>query len=680
MSINRLSLNSKSLAVTMIELLIITVVAFLFAEELIDFNPNMLQQGGEENQSLVRPNLTAVSLQKYHEIPLWNHYMEKGMPFSGDFYNHFWSPVATIPVWIWGGTVGMKISLFISFLIAGLGQWYLSRTIGVKSSFRVWSAITFMCCGGLALLARLGWYELLLGIAWFPAAFASFWQALQKKGVLSIAWAVFCSAMILTTGGGYYPFYLFGGMLTVFILGIILIKQDKKVTILRGIVIGGALFGLLAVMILPIYDSYRLVTRDIGADLDQRSSQPMEYALFNYVVSDPEWFGTTILDLAGGWNWFYIGPLVLAAWIFLPIALRKRARTPFFIANIFLFFIFLAWHSNKFTFFKYIYDWIPFLYGLRFPGRLLIVASSPLIAVCAFMLQNGFSFIRRMLSKFQLRLNIGEAEYKLNGRSLFGLFCSLLLIRYAYLTFTVNKAMAFYPLAPLEPRASEVLKLIKSRDSGTYYVQFGEPTVPYWGFISVAMNYEIPVINARYGTLLNSTALQTPTDLIVASPKFIVVSTQNAPENGIFIKEFDGISVWEMPDALPMAFTTNQSNIDNKEKLTNQNTSLLAMHYDGPNRIIVSGTPQNNGDPLVLLVSDYPGWKVYNDGQQRSITAINGFMTVPMAAGEHTYTFIFDPDLHRIGLTISLLTILIFICLIIAERVNPLKKYLPWKI
>jgi hypothetical protein len=42
--------------------------------------------------------------------------------------------------------------------------------------------------------------------------------------------------------------------------------------------------------------------------------------------------------------------------------------------------------------------------------------------------------------------------------------------------------------------------------------------------------------------------------------------------------------------------------------------------------------------------------------------------------------FVFDSDQYKIGLAISLLTIFIFICLIIAERVNPLKRYLPCQI
>jgi hypothetical protein len=290
------------------------------------------------------------------------------------------------------------------------------------------------------------------------------------------------------------------------------------------------------------------------------------------------------------------------------------------------------------------------------------------------MLQNGFSFLRTKASKFNLALNIGQTEYKINSRSIFTLICILLFAYSAHETFTINKGMSFSPPSPFEPRATQIINLIKSRDPGTYYVQFGERGDPYWNFIFVAISNEIPVINARYTTLLNSVAAQTPSDPIVADPRYIVVAMDKSPSNGVLLKEYDGIGVWEVPDALPMAFTTNQNNINDKTKLTNKNTIPLTFRYDGPNRIVVTGTPQSAGDPLVILISDYPGWKVYRDNQRLPITAVNGFMTVPMDASNHTYTFVYDPDLYKIGLAISLLTILILIYLIISEFVAHSKK------
>ena len=65
-----------------------------------------------------------------------------------------------------------------------------------------------MISGGLALLWRVGWYELLLGAAWFPWCFALYLQTLQKHTWLSIFLASLSIFMVISTGGGYYPIYL----------------------------------------------------------------------------------------------------------------------------------------------------------------------------------------------------------------------------------------------------------------------------------------------------------------------------------------------------------------------------------------------------------------------------------------------------------------------------------------
>lgn len=47
-------------------------------------------------------------------------------------------------------------------------------------------------------------------------------------------------------------------------------------------------------MLLPLIDGYRYTARDTLPDREQRLSQPIPYALVNFVVSAPEWFNTDI--------------------------------------------------------------------------------------------------------------------------------------------------------------------------------------------------------------------------------------------------------------------------------------------------------------------------------------------------------------------------------------------------
>ena len=58
--------------------------------------------------------------------------------------------------------------------------------------------------------------------------------------------------------------------------------------------------------------------------------------------------------------------------------------------------------------------------------------------------------------------------------------------------------------------------------------------------------------------------------------------------------------------------------------------------------------------------SYYPGWKAYVDGEEKEILRANYlFRSVLIEPGEHTLRFEYDPLSFKLGLTITLLTILV---------------------
>ena len=69
----------------------------------------------------------------------------------------------------------------------------------------------------------------------------------------------------------------------------------------------------------------------------------------------------------------------------------------------------------------------------------------------------------------------------------------------------------------------------------------------------------------------------------------------------------------------------------------------------------------NTDRPRILVLSEtyYPGWKVYVDGQEKKILKANfAFRAVPLSAGQHEVRFIYAPWTFKIGLYITLLTII----------------------
>jgi hypothetical protein len=73
--------------------------------------------------------------------------------------------------------------------------------------------------------------------------------------------------------------------------------------------------------------------------------------------------------------------------------------------------------------------------------------------------------------------------------------------------------------------------------------------------------------------------------------------------------------------------------------------------------------------PKILVLSEtfYPGWKAYLDGRETKIYQANyAFRAVPVPAGIHTVTFVYDPTSVKVGRAITIFTLLTFIFLSIS--------------
>ena len=92
-----------------------------------------LQQTGEHDESATLPLLAEIGLSRYGEIPLLESLYAYRIPahmgicwvISGIRFQLF-------PIMLWGGINGMKVSIFLTFIVAGLGQWILAYVMGLR--------------------------------------------------------------------------------------------------------------------------------------------------------------------------------------------------------------------------------------------------------------------------------------------------------------------------------------------------------------------------------------------------------------------------------------------------------------------------------------------------------------------------------------------------------------------
>ncbi|MCL4867909.1 MAG: YfhO family protein [Anaerolineae bacterium] len=644
----------------LLEWLVLILVVYLYSQAvLLDFNPQQLQQTGEHNESATLPILAEIGLTRYRQLPLWNPYMLTGFPHAGDPVNHFWNPLATLPVLLWGGINGMKVSVFLSLVAAALGQWVLAHVLGVRGIFRLWAGLTYALAGGLALFWRLGWYELLVGIAWFPWCFAALWYALHHQDRRSLVLTALAIFMVVSTGGGYYPLYL--GVCLAVLSGMAWVWQPpekRRLMVTRGVIIVALSVGLLAVIWLPLTDGLRYTVRDAPPDYPQRTSQPIPYALFNYVVSDPAWFGTDVLGKGLGFGWFYLGVLPLLALAFTPwLYGRFPWRRRFIVAWAALLLVLLLWHANRHTPVQYLYDWFPALYIFRLPNRLLVVASAPLVALAALTLQGWVVWARRWWRGLDVAVTSPHRQPTAQSISLvrvLNLIVLLILFLAGRDLYTVNKGFAMTPQTRNQ-NARQTLTWLKQQDDSLYYVNIGGDRI-YWDWMAYAYELEMPVINFRYNRGVATMGEQYgPGSPFNAQPKYVLSGHgQAGPPGAQSLYHSQGVTVWYRPDVLPFAFATEGI----RGPVNRSQVQEQAVRLDGPNRVVVTGAAANSSQHLIVLISDYPGWRLRIDGKQASVAPVNGYLGAKMEPGEHTYTFTFRPLKHDIGLVISLLTLL----------------------
>ena len=643
------------------EWLAILLVIFLFSRvALLDFDDQQLQQTGEHNESATLPLLAEIGLWRYGEIPLWNPYMVTGFPHAGDLINHFWNPVATLPVLIWGGINGMKVAIFLSLLVAAFGQWYLAHTFGIRGFIRLWAGLLFALSGGLALLWRLGWYELLVGAAWFPWCFALLWRALHGRSRRSVVLAALAIALVVTTGGGYYPLYLAVTLTTLTLAALYGQRPaERSRRFRRAAAVAVLAAGLAAVYLVPLADGLRYTRRDAPPDVTQVNSQPVAYALFNYVISDEAWFTTAVLNRSSGYSWFYIGALPLLAlaftpWLFSRFSWRRRG----ILTILALLLVLLLWQANRHPPVSLLYDLVPFLLTFRFPNRLLIIATIPLVVLAAMNVQGLLVWLRR--GQRGLRLGVSGSTENRRWRGVpvviaFNVSVALLLLVALTDVYQANKSFAMHP-SDRPAAASEVLSWLRAEDPGTYYINIGGG-MPLWSWVAHAYELEMPVINFRYNRRVASMDAQlAPESPFRAEPEYILAGeTQPDPEGAIFLANRNGMNIWHQPQALPFAFAV----ADPDGPVNRETARELAAVIDGPNRVIVGDPAGVAGEQLVVLVSDYPGWRLTVDGETAPVVPLNGYLGATMEPGEHIYAFEFRPPQHIIGLAVSVVTLLV---------------------
>jgi hypothetical protein len=284
----------------------------------------------------------AVQALRAGELPLWNPLVGNGAPLLANYQSALCYP----PNWLYfllAPAHALSWLMVLHVLWAGLGMWFYSRLIGLRTWPRLVSALSFMFSGYL--VSRLGFPSIGSTLPWLPWTFWAAERLLGRRSLRSAAVLGLCLAMGWLAGHAQTAFYS-GLALGAYVLWRILRPPSSApyepgergrsvgrllAYLLVAVAVG---IGLAAIQLLPTAELQRLSQRASGVDYDYA----MNYSLWPLrliAFLTPRFFGHPATGNYWGYccNYWedngYVGllPSLLAAGALMGWLRARRART-----------------------------------------------------------------------------------------------------------------------------------------------------------------------------------------------------------------------------------------------------------------------------------------------------------------------------------------------------------------
>lgn len=118
-------------------------------------------------------------------LPLWNPYINYGLPQYGDMSSGFWSPIT----WLVASTVGYSAYTFtleeaFYIFMAGLGMYHLTSYWGLKNKTRLIAGVVYMCCGYM--VGHLQHFNWISGAAFLPWCLFTYLQVIKSTNAFNL--------------------------------------------------------------------------------------------------------------------------------------------------------------------------------------------------------------------------------------------------------------------------------------------------------------------------------------------------------------------------------------------------------------------------------------------------------------------------------------------------------------
>jgi hypothetical protein len=224
---------------------------------------------------------------------LWNGSARGGVPAFVDPHGSMLHPIVALTTLLWGVVNGAKVALIMSFILAGVAQWWLAKELGLGRVPRVWSGFMAVVGGHLAGKMDLGTFGVVLATAmcsfFFPAALRVYRMG-DRRSVVALG---VCLASAILAGQGYVQLGLMAAVPSLLVL---LVTPDRNLRKEWKCYLGAA--GIALLLSAPFIVPFVHFSPNFGkpVDPDFRAAQPLEFLPLNLVINDPGFYANDSLQ------------------------------------------------------------------------------------------------------------------------------------------------------------------------------------------------------------------------------------------------------------------------------------------------------------------------------------------------------------------------------------------------
>jgi len=597
--------------------------------------------------------------------PMWNDLIFAGTPFFANGQAGLLSPTK-LPLWWLPDWLSYDIAILLQFVVAGIGFALFGRNRGWSTAASALAALTLVLSGSF--LFRSSVATMSAVAAWLPWLL---WAIDRLQATLRWRWVggVALTGAALIFSGHIQLAVLLLGFALVWAVGTWLTKEWRR-RLMMLIVGFGLIGGLAAVQLLPAKEATSQAYRQ-PVDRSWRSVLAPSQ-LFKFNLKQASAFATTVdpnilgneSNYRGPANYLegnlYLGPLALLAIGFSVLAWRDRRW----------------WITVGLTAVPVI--WMIFPNTWRVMGKLAPWLTVTPVWRTSFIFSVGAALLVGFGAHLVLK------RWPRWGIAVVVLAAGVSLWQWQNILPFGPRDQVFPP-SQFMNQVKQVTgqgRLLTPNGTLDQFMPYQVPVVFGYDSVYPRSYYELWAANSeiRKKNQLHARNIQ-PSLMTVVTANAVVAKSELIPADWVTKAQSGPWVLATRPESLPVAWSvqnvvteTSPQQLQTIDPLT---TALVSgdLPIISPDAKVEIATTTNNPERLQLLVNTtdptvivtnhqaYPGWKLIIDGQDAGAALLTVNHTMMGAAvsspGTHTVEFRYQPTSFRIGLLVSLVSLLL---------------------